>query len=190
VIALVIFSQPNVFSQHNRLVETDKVRIEYKGESVKARRLTVSSTIPIEIDRAWQNVQTPELLQFVAKGMIKFKSVDEEGFPSKWKEGQTYAAKMRIFGFIPFGGIHYLNIVEIDSKNHRISTKEWDKSAKIWNHDVRIEAIGKDTIFYEDSIEIYGGFMTGFITAFAKRFYKHRQKRWQLVAKNELQFGN
>lgn len=178
-----------VLSQNTPTVEIEKIYIEYKGDTVKGRRLTVSSTIPIEIGRAWQNVQTPELLQFVAKGMIKFKSVDDEGFPQKWQEGRTYGAKMRVFGFIPFGGIHYLNIVKIDSSNYQISTKEWDKSAKVWNHDVRIEAIGKDSIYYEDSIEIYGGFMTGFITAFAKRFYKHRQKRWQIVAREKIEFG-
>ena len=149
----------------------------------------MSSQIPIDITRAWANVQTPELLQFVAKGMIKFTSIDDEGFPKKWQEGLTYGAKMRVFGLIPFGGIHYLNIVEVDSSKYKISTKEWDKSAKVWNHKVRIEAIETNSIYYEDSIEIYGGFMTGFITAFAKRFYKHRQKRWQIVAKENLEFG-
>lgn len=168
--------------------ELEKIYIEYKGDIVKVRRLTVSSTIPIEITRAWQNVQTPELLQFVGKGMIKFKSVDDEGFPRKWQEGHTYRAKMRVFGFIPFGGIHYLKIVEIDSSNYKISTNEWDKPAKVWNHEIRIKAIGTDSIYYEDSIEIYGGFMTGFIATFAKFFYKHRQKRWQIVAMENIEF--
>jgi hypothetical protein len=45
-------------------------------------------------------------------------------------------------------------------------------------------------IYYEDSITIYGGILTGFITSFAKEFYKHRQKRWQIVAANKLEFGN
>lgn len=182
------FMKPGL-SQDKPVAKIEKIYIEYKGDSVEARRLTVSSSIPIKITRAWANVQTPELLQFVAKGMIKFKSIDKDGFPKKWQEGNTYGAKMRVFGFIPFGGVHYLNIFEIDSSNYTISTKEWDKSAKVWNHDVRIEAIGKDSIYYEDSIEIYGGFMTGFITAFAKRFYKHRQKRWQIVARENIEFG-
>ena len=120
--------------------------------------------------------------------MINFKSIDE-GFPKKWEKGRTYGVTMRIFGCIPFGGTHYLNIVDINSTKHRISTKEWDNSAKVWNHDVRIKAIGPDSIYYEDTIEIYGGFKTGFITAFARRFYKHRQKRWQIVAREDLVFG-
>jgi hypothetical protein len=40
------------------------------------------------------------------------------------------------------------------------------------------------TIIYEDEIVIYGGILTDFITLWAKSFYIHRQKRWQLVARN------
>lgn len=175
-------------SQNKPKVEIEKIFIQYQGNRVKARRLRVSSVIPMNINKAWENVQTPELLQFVAKGMITFKSIDG-GFPKKWEKGRTYGAKMRIFGFIPFGGVHYLSIVDVNSTMYKISTKEWDKSAKVWNHDVRIKAIGTGSIHYEDSIEIYGGFMTGFITAFARHFYKHRQKRWQIVAREDLEFG-
>ncbi|SEJ63020.1 hypothetical protein SAMN05192553_106179 [Cyclobacterium xiamenense] len=165
----------------------EKVVIEYNGKKVKARQLTVSSEIPIHIDSAWANL-TPALLEFVAKGMIRFKAVEGE-FPKKWEVGQTYGAKMRIFGFIPFGGTHYLFIEKIDDNNHIISTKEWDKVAKVWNHDVVLKDLGNEIIQYEDSITIYGGVMTGVITSFAKKFYKHRQKRWQIVAKENLNFA-
>ena len=46
--------------------------------------------------------------------------------------------------------------------------------------------LGNGKIYYEDSITIYGGVMTGFITTFAKRFYIYKQKRWQIVAKEKL----
>ena len=95
---------------------------------------------------------------------------------------------MYIFGFIPFGGIHYLHIKKVDPDRSQISTHEWESSAKVWNHDVFIQDIGNERIRYTDSITIYGGFLTGFITAFAKRFYKHRQKRWQIVAEKKLVF--
>lgn len=38
-------------------------------------------------------------------------------------------------------------------------------------------------IYDEDEIVIFGGWMTGIITAFAKIFYKYHQKRWHHVAK-------
>jgi hypothetical protein len=168
-------------------IKVERISIDYKGKAVKAKKLTVSSEIPMDIDVAWNNVKTPELLQFVAKGMIGFKSIDGE-LPKNWEVGQTYGVKMRIFGYIPFGRTHYLFIEKIDNESKIIATKEWDKEAKVWNHNVMMKDLGNGNIYYEDTIIIYGGLKTGFITSFAKLFYIHRQKRWQLVAKENLVF--
>ncbi|HET8860969.1 hypothetical protein [Marivirga sp.] len=176
-------------AQENKLKATvEKIVIEYKGKKVKAKKLTVSSAIPMNIDSAWNNVKTPALLAFVAKGMIRFKPTGV-GFPKQWELGETYGAKMRVFGFIPFGGTHYLFIEKIDNENYEIATREWDKSTKVWNHNILMKDLGNGSIYYEDSITIYGGMMTGFITTFAKWFYKHRQKRWQKVAEKNLKCG-
>jgi hypothetical protein len=180
---------PNGYTQNNKPnSKMEKVVIKYKGKKVKARQLTVNSEIPMDLESAWANVKTPSLLQFVAKGMIRFKAIENE-FPKQWEVGQTYGAKMRVFGFIPFGGTHYLFIEKIDDNNNSISTKEWDSGAKVWNHNVTMKDLGNGIIYYEDSITIYGGVLTGFITSFAKRFYIHRQNRWQIVAKEKLNFA-
>jgi hypothetical protein len=172
----------------NPLTKVEPVIIEYNGSRVKAKKLTVHSEIPMGIDAAWDNVKTPALLKFVAKGMIKLKFVDGD-FPRQWEVGQSYGFKTLVFGIIPFGGIHYLFVDKIDEGNYMLSTKEWDNGAKVWNHLITIRKLDDGKIYYEDSITIYAGIMTGFITSFAKRFYKHRQKRWQIVAKENLNFG-
>lgn len=180
---------PSGYAQYNKpKSKIERIVIEYKGKKVKARQLIVSSEIPMDLNSAWANVKTPALLQFVAKGMIRFKPVESE-FPKQWEVGETYGAKMRVFGFIPFGGTHYLFIEKIDNINNTISTKEWDKGLQVWNHDVTMKDLGNGMIYYEDSIIIYGGVLTGFITSFAKCFYIHRQKRWQIVAREQLNFA-
>jgi hypothetical protein len=166
----------------------ESVLIDYNGKKIKAKKLIVHSVIPMNIDKAWNNVKSPALLEFVAKGMITFRSTDG-GFPKKWEMRKTYGAKMWILGFIPFGGIHYLYFEKIDEDMFSLSTKEWDKSAKVWNHDIVLRDLGNGSIYYEDAITIYGGMLTGFITWFAKIFYKYRQKRWLIVAKKNLTFG-
>lgn len=165
----------------------EKVSVGYQGRIVKANKLTVRSEINITLDQAWEYVQSPRLLEYVAKGIIRFKPLDDR-FPDRWQEGQTYRARMRIFGFIPLGGPHHFFIQDIDHESRMISSKEWDKAAKIWNHEVRMESIDETTILYEDSIVIFGGIKTGFITAFAKLFYKHRQKRWRRLAEEKPSF--
>lgn len=172
----------------NQVVKVEPIIIDYNGGKVRAKKLTVHSENSIGIDTAWENVKTPALLEFVAKGMIKFKSVNG-GFPKQWEVGQIYGFKSRVFGIIPFGGIHYLFVEKIDDSNYMLSTKEWDSGVKVWNHLITIRKLDDGKIYYEDSITIYSGIMTLFITSFAKRFYKHRQKRWQIVAKENLKFG-
>lgn len=186
---LLLFLSMHAHAQKNKPnAKVEPITIEYKGKKVKAKKLTVRSEIPMDIDSAWKNVKTPALLEFVAEGMIRFKPAGE-GFPKQWEVGETYGVKMWVFGFIPFGGTHYLFIDNIDEQNHTITTKEWDRGAKVWNHTILMKDLGEGRIYYEDSITIYGGLMTGMITSFAKRFYKHRQKRWQLVAEENLNFS-
>ena len=60
----------------NLAANVEPVIINYNGIKVKAKKLTVHSEIPMRMDIAWNNVKTPALLEFVAKGMLKFKSVD------------------------------------------------------------------------------------------------------------------
>lgn len=168
------------------ITKIEKLEINYKEKKVTAHKLTVSSEITIDIDTAWRKVQTSALLIFVADGMVKFKPIGGR-FPETWKEGDTVSTKMLVYGFLPFDGLHSLYFEKIDSVNKILQTREWDNFAKIWNHKISLKNITDTTIYYEDEIVIYGGLLTGFISFWAKSFYKHRQRRWQLVAKNVTQ---
>lgn len=163
----------------------NRVQTDYQGKRVKARQLSVQSEIPMPVEEVWAKVQTPALLEFVAKGMIRFNPMDE-GFPEKWEAGKTYSTRMRIWGILPFGGIHYLKIEKIDESKYQIATHEWDNRAKIWKHEITLKDLGDGRTHYEDTIVIYGSGLTGLITRFARRFYIHRQKRWQIVAEEGI----
>lgn len=163
----------------------EKVELIYKHKKAIGRKITVVSHIPIDIDTAWAKVQTSELLNFVAKGKVTFKPAGGH-FPETWQEGSTVSTKMLIYGFIPFGGLHNLFVEKIDSSNKIIQTKEWDNIVKIWNHKISMKKTELNKIVYKDEIIIYAGLLTGFVTWWAKSFYKHRQKRWLIIAKNVI----
>ncbi len=162
--------------------------LSYKGKIVKGRALAVSSIIPIPASEVWDRVKTPALLEYVSRGFIQFKPL-EEAFPDQWEDGHTYATRMSIFGCIPFGGVHHLHIEKIDESAMQIQTREWDNKARIWDHEVVIQDLGNGQTYYRDTIVIYGGFWTGLITTFARIFYKHRHKRWQKLGREELDIG-
>ena len=182
--ALISLGIMSCATNKNMTTKIEKIKIDYKGKQVTACKLTVASEIPIDIDTAWTKVQTSALLNFVADRKVKFKPTGGQ-FPEIWKEGDTVSTKMLVYGFVPFGGLHSLYFEKIDKVNKILQTREWDNSAKVWNHKISLKKLTDKTIMYEDEIVIYGGMLTGFITSWAKSFYKHRQKRWQLVATNQ-----
>lgn len=159
----------------------EKINIHYKGKQVTARKLNVASEIPININIAWMKVKTSKLLEFVAYGKVKFKPTGGN-FPAIWKEGETVTTHMAVYGFVPFGGLHSLYFEKIDEINKVLQTRERDSFAKVWDHKISLKKITTDKVMYEDEIIIYAGILTGFVTLWAKSFYKHRQKRWQLLA--------
>lgn len=159
----------------------EKIKINYKGKEVIADKLTVTSEIPMDIEAAWEKVQTSALLEFVAKGKLTFQPLEGE-FPEIWEEGASVKTTMNVYGVIPFGGIHTLTVEKIDGKNKVIQSKEWDNCAKVWNHKISMKKLSEKSIYYEDEIVIYGGLLTGLISWWAKSFYMHRQRRWQFIA--------
>jgi hypothetical protein len=161
----------------------EKMKINYCEKEVTAQKLTVSSEMPIDINTAWAKVQTSALLEFVAKGKLKFKPLDGK-FPEIWKQGSTVKTAMYAYGVIPMGGVHTLYMEKIDAENKIIQSKEWDNFTKVWNHKISMKKLGDASIHYEDEIIIYGGVWTRLISLWARSFYMHRQKRWQLVARD------
>jgi len=162
-------------------LKNPKNKIPFEGKEVVGRRLTVASEIPIALETAWEKVTTSALLEFVAKGKIRFVPTTGE-FPERWIEGSTVTTKMIAYGFIRFGGLHTLHFERIDHVNKVMQTKERDNFAKVWDHRIAMKSLGINSIYYKDEIIIYGGILTGFISWWAKSFYRHRQQRWQLVA--------
>ncbi|HAS41934.1 MAG TPA: hypothetical protein DCS93_15745 [Microscillaceae bacterium] len=164
-----------------------KTQITYQGKSVQARKLVVTSQIPLLVDTAWALVKKPALLEFITQGKIKFKPVNKH-FPKEWQQGSTVVTHMYLYGVLPFGGAHMLYFEQIDDIHKCLQTRERDRSAKVWDHLITMQKTNENTTQYTDEIIIYGGWQTSLIVYWTKAFYKHRQKRWHLLAqKPEIQ---
>lgn len=163
----------------------EKIKIPFGNKEVTAHKLTVTSKISIDIETAWEQATKSALLELVSKGKIKFLPTEGK-FPEIWELGMTVTTKMVAYGFIPFGGLHTIHFAKIDKENKILETEENDTFAKVWNHKISMSSIGDNSKAYEDEIIIYGGILTGFTSWWAKSFYKHRQKRWKLLADNKI----
>lgn len=108
---------------------TEKISIIYNNKEVKAYRLTVSSHIAIDAEKAWELVKTSALLEFITKGKVKFKPIEGE-FPKIWTQGSLVQTKMLLYGWLPFGGVHTLYIENIDKKTRYYRPKNLIVSAR------------------------------------------------------------
>ena len=79
-------------------------------------------------------------------------------FPDSWKQGVTYVCKIRIFKWIPIGK-RQITIETIDDNNLEIQSREFDSLVRKWDHLIRVEASGNETL-YSDELDIEAGFLT------------------------------
>ena len=54
----------------------------------------------------------------------------------------------------------------------------------IWNHYINMEDVSPNVTRYTDMVDLYAGGLTALAAWWTLNFYKHRQKKWQKIAKN------
>jgi len=145
----------------------------------------VSSFLPIPPALAWEQVQSPQLLQHLAAPLLTFHPRDGR-FPQKW-EAREYRAGLRLYGLLPVGeqviGIEY-PASGAPVGGHVLRDNGRGGLVTRWDH-LMLIAPEQGGTRYTDRVEIEAGMVTGLAAAFARHFYRHRQRRWlQLIARD------
>ena len=138
-------------------------------------------------DRIWEEVNKPGLLLFVARPFIRFEPVEPQKLPDRWRE-EDYVFRIWLFGALPLGR-QTIGISRPTKKGNSRELRDTGHSALIkrWDHLISVEADGDGTR-YTDRIEIDAGFVTLAVAAFARRFFAHRQRRWQILVKSGFDY--
>lgn len=148
-------------------------------------KVDLSTTIELPSEAVWAEVQTAPLLMHIAWPLLRFVPVGPEPLDT-FKSGGRYLAKLRLFGFLPFGTQWIVTTV------HEPESGAWPKrlrddghSAIIrkWDHWITIMPNPDGTTCYRDEVDISAGLLTPIIWAFAHLFYRHRQRRWRGLAR-------
>jgi ligand-binding SRPBCC domain-containing protein len=149
-------------------------------------RIFVETVLPAPADRVWEVLQRTETLQRVAAPLLQFRAVESGGMPGLWREGTEARLRLYLFGLVPVGR-HTVRVDVLDQERGEIHTRESGGMAPVWNHTIRIAAIGDGATRYSDAVEIRAGMRTPLVWLFAWFFYRHRQRRWRaLLASGRL----
>ncbi len=147
-------------------------------------RVTVSSEFDISAEQAWGLVTRPDTLQFITKGLIGFRPLDG-GFPEFWQEGKTERVRLLLGGLIPASEYH-ICFTRIDEQARELLTNEAGGAITQWDHLMTIDPLAENRCRYTDSIDIEAGRLTRSVCAYAKFFYRYRQRRWLKLIKLKL----
>ncbi len=140
----------------------------------------VSSSLSASADAVWNAVKTPGAFRKVTRGLLAMPVINQRR--DEWREGETVIGWVFLFGFIPFSR-HHLHIAKIDDQARTLSSRERGGLLKRWDHDIIVTHVSPDTCSYRDRIDIDAGVVTPVVVLYAKFFYRIRQRRWRILAK-------
>jgi hypothetical protein len=139
-----------------------------------------SCTLPANADAVWAAVQTPGAFKLVTRGLLSMPAL--RGRTDPWEQGETVVGWIFLFGVIPLSR-HHLLVASLDEEHRTLRSSEHGGLLRRWDHDITVEPIDDRSCRYRDRIEIDAGALTPIVAAWARWFYRMRQRRWiQLAA--------
>ena len=145
------------------------------------RTVELSTYLAAPPEVVWDHVQTPRLLHYVARGLLRFVPRGRP-FPARWHEGE-FRTWMLLFGFLPIGWQAIgIELPVQPAGRFVVRDNGYGPLIRRWDHWIEITPEGAGTR-YVDRVHIEAGLLTPLIWGFARLFYAHRQRRWRkLVA--------
>lgn len=151
--------------------------------------ITVSTYLNAAPKVVRDHVQRTQLLEYVAKPILRFKPVEPPIFPEVWAEG-NYRARMLFAGFIPLGFQNIgLEKPPMRGDTWLVRDNGSGTLVKTWDHLIEVSPEGDGTR-YVDHVTIRAGLLTPFIVLFAHVFYRHRQRRWRRLVASGFDYGD
>ncbi len=132
-----------------------------------------TTVFPGSRELVFQKLQQLETLRCIASPYAAFEPVG--AVDPVWKAGNTSSYRFRLFGLIPFG-THTIHIVRFDRDG--VSSRECNEHVPVWNHDIFLVPLDDSHTEYTDRVEIRAGWKTALIWLWANAFYRHRQRKW------------
>jgi len=132
------------------------------------------------VHAVWRAVKTPRAFRTVTRGVLTMPVIKHRD--DEWREGETVAGWVFLFGVIPFSR-HTLHVGRIDDTTMMLSSRESGGLLRRWNHEIIVTATGDSHCNYRDSIDIDAGVFTPLVVLYARWFYRTRQRRWRALAR-------
>lgn len=140
-------------------------------------------TIPWSIERLFDALNAPAMMQKVAFPLVIFKAVRPKVFPERWEKGGSYRMKMNLFGVLPLGW-QELSIQSQMSGERAVLTDIGPGFAvKMWDHKVVLTKQGDSKTEYDETLTLTVGLMAPLIWIGMTALFAWRKYRWLSITK-------
>jgi hypothetical protein len=149
-------------------------------------RVRIETRLSAPAEKVWLQLKSPDVLRHVAAPMLRFRPVDPPDFPALWGEGD-YLVSMWFLGVLPLG--------RQEIRTRFLVAEGWPRLlqddgrglvVRRWDHRIEIEPDGDAATRYVDEVDIEAGLLTLPVWLFAHIFYRHRQRRWRALARQDF----
>lgn len=140
----------------------------------------LSTPLDCSADAAWAAVQRLDTFLYVTRGVLGF--APGSALPETLREGETVAARLVLFGFVP-GWRHEIRLERVDDARRELRTREAGAPFRVWNHRIHIVPMGEDKCYYTDSGVLEAGPITPIAWFVWHLFFRYRHFRWRRLAR-------
>lgn len=151
-------------------------------------RTRITTMLDCSKERAWQEVQTTRLLEYITAPLVRFDPVQPTRLPDIWDEG-SYQVRMKIFGWFSFGK-HWvvISFPQCEAHLYQIRDNGYGDWILRWDHWITIQDAPDGRTQYTDQVDIEAGLLTPVVWLFSQVFYRHRQRRWRNLVMQDFQY--
>lgn len=144
------------------------------------RTVELSTTLAAPADTIWRALTADSAaFRFVTRGLIRFPAARAWDRPIQ--PGDELSGWVFLFGFIPFSR-HTIAVAEVDGHARRLVTEEGGGAIRTWRHTISVTPVDDTACRYTDRIDLDAGALTPAVEAYARGFYRVRQRRWRVLA--------
>lgn len=159
-------------------------------------RVLLKTVLDCEPDAAWLALRSPAVFRAVSAPLMRFESLDADGFPDVWGDGE-HRVRARAFGLVPAGeqiiAIHtetrldhvhgrHENPVEVRVVHDTGRGLTWPLTLTTrWHHRMAVSAQPDGRTLYRDQLEFDAGAVTPVLWLAYWGFWQ-----WRLIAIRRL----
>lgn len=153
-------------------------------------KVSVSTTLPVDIDTAWDMLHTPAVFRRVSAPFTVFRNTPSNPLPERFSPDTDYSVSVLAGGLVPLGTQIIRLEDSVESWKTR-STVDVGRGAsgmlsvlKNWRHQMSLEALPDGHTRFDDQLTVDAGWLTPLMWPALGIFWKWRAMRLRRLAQS------